>query len=187
MSKETLYKQKLLMSTLVVVVVVSYSLIIILAANPIPSAYSINPTNPTNDVIKGSISSISNDPSNSSTAWIITGVYKMENVKTSPTFNSTFYMIKTDGTSKHTHSIYDFKVNANPIVNTSNNSTILNGTATVTMKGVAVNAVPTAITLLGDSAISILLEPTKIKNHFGDGPIYGNQHLICVEVPSYCI
>ena len=187
MSKETLFKQKLLMSTLVVVVVVSSSLIVILAPNPIHNAYSINPTNPTNDVIKGSISSISNDPSNSSTAWIITGVYKMENVKTSPTFNSTFYMIKTDGTSKHTHSIYDFKVNANPIVNTSNNSTILNGTASVTMKGVAVNAVPTAITLLGDSAISILLEPTKIKNHFGDGPIYGNQHLICVEVPSYCI
>ena len=110
----------------------------------------------------------------------------MENVKTSPTFNSTFYMIKTDGTSKHTHSIYDFKVNADPIVDTSNNSTILNGTATVTMKGVPVNAVPTQITLLGKSAISILLEPTKIKNHFGSGPIYGNQHLICVEVPSYC-
>ena len=153
MSKETLFKLTLLMSTLVVVVVVSSSLIVILAANPIHSAYSINPTNPTNDVIKGSISSMSNDPSNSSTAWIITGVYKMENVKTSPTFN---------------------------------NSTILNGTATVTMKGVAVNAVPTKITLLGDSAISILLEPTKIKNHFGNGPIYGNQHLICVEVPSYC-
>src|SRR5215210_170968 len=183
MSKETLFKQKLIISTLVVVVVVS-SLIFILAANPIHSAYSINPTN---DVVKGSISSISNDPSNSSTAWIITGVYKMENVKTSPTFNSTFYMIKTDGTSKHTHSIYDFKVNADPIVNTSNNSTILNGTSTVTMKGVPVNAVPTQITLLGDSAISILLEPTKIKNHFDNGPIYGNQHLICVEVPNYCI
>ena len=80
MSKETLFKQKLLMSTLVIVVVVS-SLIIILAANPIHNAYSINPTNPTDDVIKGSISSISNDPSNSSTAWIITGVYKMENVE----------------------------------------------------------------------------------------------------------
>ena len=133
MYKETLFKQKVLMSTLVVVGVVS-SLIIILAANPIDNAYSINPTNPTNDVIKGSISSISNDPSNSSTAWITTGVYKMENVKTSPTFNSTFYMIKTDGTGKHTHSIYDFKVNADPIVNTSNNSTILNGTSTVTMK-----------------------------------------------------
>ena len=186
MSKETLFKQKLVISTLVVVVVVS-SLIVILAANPIHSAYSINSTNPTNDVVKGSISSISNDPSNSSTAWIITGVYKMENVKTSPTFNSTFYMIKTDGTSKHTHSIYDFKVNADPIVNTTNNSTILNGTATITMKGVPVNAVPTQITLLGDSAINIFLEAPKIQNHFGNGLIYGNQHLICVEVPSYCI
>jgi len=116
MYKETLFKQKLFMSTLVVVVAISSSLVIILSANPIHNAYSINPTNPTNDVIKGSISSISNDPSNSSTAWITTGVYKMENVKTSPTFNSTFYMIKTDGTSKHTHSIYDFKINADPIV-----------------------------------------------------------------------
>ncbi len=184
MYKETLFKQKLLMSTLVVVVV--SSLVIVLATNPLHSAYSINPTNPTDDVIKGSISSSSNDPSNSSIAWISTGVYKMENVKTSPTFNSTFYMIKTDGTSKHKHSIYDFKLNADPIVNTSNNATILNGTSTVTMKEGPVNDVPTQITLLGDSIISILLEPTKLNNHFGSGPIYGNQHLICVEVPSYC-
>ena len=57
----------------------------------------------------------------------------MENVKTSPTFNSTFYMIKTDGTSEHKHSISDFKLNTGPIVNTSNNSTIWNGTSTVTI------------------------------------------------------
>lgn len=184
MYKEALNKQKLLVSTLVVVVV--SSLMMVLAANPLQSVYSINPTNPTDDVIKGSISSISNDPSNSSIAWITTGVYKMENVKTSPTFNSTYYMIKTDGTSEHKHSIYDFKLNADPIVNTSNNSTILKGTSTVTMKEGPVNDVPTQITLLGNSVISILIEPTKVNNHFGSGPIYGNQHLICVEVPSYC-
>jgi hypothetical protein len=95
-------------------------------------------------------------------------------------------MIKTDGTNKHKHSIYDFKLNADPIVNTSNNSTILNGTSTVTIKEGPIKDVSTQITLLGNSVISILLEPTKVKNHFGDGPIYGNQHLICVEVPSYC-
>ncbi len=184
MYTETLFKQKLLVSTLVVVVV--SSLMIVLAVNPLHSAYSINPTNPTDDVIKGSISSISNDPSNSTIAWITTGVYKMENAKTSPTFNSTFYMIKTDGTSEHKHSIYDFKLNTDPIVNTNNNSTILNGTSTVTMKEGPINDVPTQITLLGNSAISIFLEPTKLNNHFGSGPIYGNQHLICVEVPSYC-
>jgi hypothetical protein len=185
MYNETLFKQKISISLLTSIVVVS-SLIIILAATPIHNAYSINPTNPTNDVTKGSISSISNDPSNSSTAWIITGVYKLENVEKSPTFNSTFYMMKNDGTSKHTHSIYDFKVNADPILNTSNNSTTLNGTSTVTMEESPVNNVPTQITLLGNSAIKILLEPTKVNNHFGNGPIYGNQHLICVEVPSYC-
>jgi hypothetical protein len=185
MYKKTFFKQKLLLSTLVVVVV--SSLMLALAANPLHSAYSINPTNPTDDVIKGSISSISNEPSNSSIQWINTGVYKMENVNTtSPTFNSTFYMIKTDGTAEHKHSIYDFKLNADPIVNTNNNSTILNGTSTVTMKEEPVKDVPTQITLLGNSAISILLESTKVNNHFGNGPIYGNQHLICVEVPSYC-
>jgi hypothetical protein len=184
MYKETLLKQELLVSILVGVVV--SSLVIVLAAYPLDSAYSINPTNPTDDVVKGSISSISNDPSNSSIAWISTGVYKMENVKTSPTFNSTFYMIKTDGTNKHKHSIYDFKLNADPVVNTSNNSTVLNGTSTVTMEEGPVNDVPTQITLLGNSVISILVEPTKVNNHFGSGPIYGNQHLICVEVPSYC-
>jgi hypothetical protein len=110
----------------------------------------------------------------------------MENVKTSPTFNSTFYMIKTDGTSKHKHSIFDFKLNADPTLNTSNNATILNGTSTVTIKENPIKDVPTQITLLGNSAISILLEPLKVENHFGSGPIYGNQHLICVEVPSYC-
>ncbi len=185
MFKKTLFKQKKLLMSIVAVVVVS-SLIIIAAVNPIHSAYSVNPTNPTDDVIKGSISSISNDPSNSSTAWIVTGVYKMENVKTSPTFNSTFYMIKTDGTSKHKHSIYDFKLNTDPIVNISNNSTILKGTSTITMKEGPVKYVPTQISLLGNSAISILIEPTKVNKHFGSGPIYGNQHLICVEIPNYC-
>jgi hypothetical protein len=100
----------------VVVVVVVSSLMIVLAVNPLQQAYSINPTNPTDDIIKRSISSISNDPSNSSTQWISTGVYKMEKVTTFPTFNTTFYMVKTDGTSKHKHSIYDFKLNTDPIV-----------------------------------------------------------------------
>ncbi len=184
MSKQIFLKQTLLVSTLAVVVVPS--LIVLFTTNHILyNVYSINPTNPTNEIIKGSISSISNDV-NSATAWIVTGVYKIENVKTTPTFNSTFYMIKTDGTSEHKHSIYDFKLNADPIVNTSNNSTIFNGTSTVTMKEGPVKDVSTQITLLGNSVISILLEPTKVNNHFGSGPIYGNQHLICIEVPNYC-
>ena len=186
MYKQSLFKKMLLGPLLLVVISLFTISITTGGSNPLQQAYSINPTNPTDDVIKGSISSISNEPSNSSIQWINTGVYKMENVKTSPTFNSTFYMIKTDGTSEHKHSLYDFKINADPIVNNENNSTIVNGTSTVTMRDVPVKDVPTQIILLGDSAISILIEPNKVNNHFGSGPIYGNQHLICVEVPSYC-
>jgi len=79
MYKQTFLKQTLLVSTLAVVVVPS--LIVLFTANHIIyNVYSINPTNPTNEIIKGSISSISNDV-NSATTWIVTGVYKIENVK----------------------------------------------------------------------------------------------------------
>ena len=179
MYKQT-FRRVLLVSTLVVV----FSLI--MAVHFLDNAYSVNPTNPTNDTIKGSISSISSDANSSQPKWILTGVYKMEDVNTSPTFNTTFYMIKTDGTGKHIHSIYDFKLNTDPIVNISNNSTILNGTSTITMKNGPVNDVPTQISLLGDSALSVSIDPSKVNNHFGNGPIYGNQHLICVEIPKYC-
>jgi hypothetical protein len=102
MYKQSLFKQKLLVHTLSFVIVLSFT--IITGTNPLQQAYSINPTNPNDDVIKGSVSSLTNEP-NSATQWITTRVYKMENVKTSPTFNSTFYMIKTDGTAEHKHYI----------------------------------------------------------------------------------
>ncbi len=39
---------------------------------------------------------------------------------------------------------------------------------------------------LGDHAISIKLDGSVIDNHFGSQPIFGTQHMICVEQPSYC-
>ena len=33
---------------------------------------------------------------------------------------------------------------------------------------------------------SLIITIARKKHPFGIGPIYGNQHLICVEVPSYC-
>ena len=53
MHKKTLFKQKISNSALASIVIVS-SLIMILAATPIQNAYSINPTNPTNEITKGS-------------------------------------------------------------------------------------------------------------------------------------
>ncbi|MDR4512837.1 MAG: hypothetical protein MRJ93_14150 [Nitrososphaeraceae archaeon] len=160
--------------------------LIIFTFYSLDNAYSINPTNPTDQTIKGAITSLTNENNLSKPSWILAGVFKIENVTSSPTFNSTFYMIKTDGTNKHIHSIYDFKLNGEPIVNPNNNSTVLNGTSTITMKDGPVKEVPTVISLLNDDGFTILVDPSKVSNHFGNWPIYGTQHLICVEIPSYC-
>jgi hypothetical protein len=71
----------------------------------------------------------------------------------SPTFNSTFYMVKTDGTALDKHEIYDLQITGQP--STNGNSTIFNGTSTVTMRDGPVQDVPTSITLMDDSAVSI--------------------------------
>jgi hypothetical protein len=155
---------------------------------PLQTAYSKNPTNPTDDTIKGSITSNTNNGNSTDPAWILGGVYKLSNINstTSPTFNSTFYMIKIDGHANHTHSIYDFKLSGQPTVDSSNNSTLYNGTSTVTMREGPVNNVPTQINILGDHAISITLDGSVTDNHFGSQQIFGTQHLICVEQPIYC-
>lgn len=118
------------------------------------------------------------------------GVFKIDNYSntsktTSPVLNATFYMAKLDGNATHTHTISDFKMMGTP--KTNGNSTIINGTSTITMKEGPVKKVPTTIKIFDKSAISIWLDPSKIKNHFGNTPIYGTQHLICNEKPQYCV
>jgi hypothetical protein len=142
-------------------------------------------TNLSKDSIRGALTSIQNDASTLKPSWIVSGVFRMDNANTtSPIFNATFYMIKINGAASHQHVISDFKLNAAPITN--NNSTIFNGTSTITMKDLLVKDVPTSITFMDESAVSIWLDPSKTKNHFGNTAIYGAQHLICVELPNYC-
>ena len=155
--------------------------------NTIASNQTQNSTGSSIDVIKGGITSLQNDPSDNTTTWILGGVYRMENLSSeAPTFNASFYMVKTDGNSSHSHDIYDLSLNTPIINNTLSNSTHVNGTTTVTMKDGPITNVPTNITILGDSAISIWLDPSKVNNHFGDSPIYGTQELKCVDTPAYC-
>jgi hypothetical protein len=134
--------------------------------------------------IKGAVTSIQNDMTGKIN-WIVGGAYKMTNINTAdPIFNSTFYMIKTDGTAPHKHTISDFKLSGTPVV--ANNSTTFNGTSTVTMKDGPVKDVPTSIRFEDESSVSIWLDPTKTNNHFGSTAIYGTQHLICNEILSIC-
>jgi hypothetical protein len=174
---------KNLIST-VFLISVSLSLITGLSLN---QAYSQNPSNSDPHVLKGAITSTSNNGNTTDPAWILGGVYKFtEFNSSSPVFNASFYMTKTDGTAEHIHSIYDLKLSGEPIVNSSSNSTILNGTTTVTLKDGPVSNVPTQIELLDDSGIAISVDGNMTKNHFGTTPIYGTQHLICVEIPELC-
>ena len=51
--------------------------------------------------LKGALTSIQNDPTDESTSWIVSGVFRMDNMSgaapsSTPTFNSSFYMVKTD-------------------------------------------------------------------------------------------
>ena len=102
----------------------------------------------------------------------------------SPTFNASFDMVKTDGNASHTHDVYDFVFASGP---TSNGIyTVFSGTSTITMIEGPVTEVPTTITLLGNTAISIMFDPSKTNNHFGSTAIYGTQNLVCVESPRYC-
>jgi hypothetical protein len=134
--------------------------------------------------VVGGITSIQNDITGK-TNWIVGGAYKMSNINTAnPIFNAAFYMIKTDGTAPHKHTISDFKMSGTPIV--ANNSTTFNGTSTVTMKEGPVKDVPTSIKFTDESSVSIWLDPTKTNNHFGSTLIYGTQHLVCNEIPSIC-
>ena len=144
-------------------------------------------TSSSDDLIKGGITSLQKDPSDNTTTWILGGVYKIENLSSeAPTFNSSFYMVKTDGNSSHSHDIYDLTLSTPTIDNTTSNSTHINGTTTVTMKDGPITNVPTNITILGDSAISIWIGPSKVNNHFGDSPVYGTQKLKCVDKPALC-
>jgi hypothetical protein len=193
---EKLSSSKLFLSIgLVSVAMAGLLLFTIVILNAVPIiAYAQNSTSPSSSsssspilskgTVLGSITSIQNDVTGK-TNWIIGGAYKMSHINTAnPVFNATFYMIKTDGTAPHKHTVSDFKMTGKPVV--ANNSTTFNGTSTVTMKDGPVKDVPTSIRFMDESSVSVWLDPTKTNNHFGSTLIYGTQHLVCNEIPSIC-
>jgi hypothetical protein len=151
-----------------------------------PSSTNATATNNTTNITNGAgtISSIQNDETGKSPTWILSGRWNMMNMTTQPSlegvsqtpqlFNASFAMVKlADGTAKHRHNITDFKLNSASII--KNKLSTFNGTATVTLKDGPHTDVPISIKLLGKSgAISIWIDPTKVNNHFGNTPIYGN-------------
>jgi hypothetical protein len=131
----------------------------------------------------GTIASLQNDESGKP-KWIVSGLYKGSltmNNKTqggaatgslpNATLNAEFSMVMTNGSAMHDHRIYDFKLTKMSMPN--NSTTVFNGTATITMKQGPVLDVPLSIKAMDNNAVSIWIDPTKIKNHFGNTPIFG--------------
>jgi hypothetical protein len=128
------------------------------------------------DNVLGTIASLQNGKGGKP-AWVTSGIADFKGLNSnSPTFNATFNMFMLDGGAAHKHTITDFKMTGSP--NTNGNATSYNGTATVSLKAGPAKDVPISIKLMGDSALSIWVDPSKTENHFGNTPIYGAQHRI---------
>ncbi len=117
----------------------------------------------------GTITSVQNDPADT---WKLSGTWNLNDLNSnSPTFTSTFSMMKLDGSAMHKHTINNVKLAGNP-TKASTRSTY-NGIATVSMKQGPVSNVPISITLSDNGNTSIMIDPKTTNNHFGNTPIEG--------------
>ncbi|MEO9295848.1 MAG: hypothetical protein ABI347_09640 [Nitrososphaera sp.] len=126
----------------------------------------------------GTISSIQPDEKGAP-VWIQSGIWTLKikgngsavtGYKSNLTFRAVFDMVEPDGTSMHRHAVSDLKVSG---FTNENNVYVINGTATVDMKGTLVKDVPVTIKVMNDSAIAMWIGPARVDNHFGTTPIYG--------------
>lgn len=131
----------------------------------------------------GTISSIQNNDQGQP-GWIASGYWILRNdTGASNATNSSgsnitdfyamFHMAMLDGSALHSHEIYNFTQTGNSSFDTSDNSTTVTGTATVTLREGPVNDVGTTIRISNDHVIAISLDPGATGNHFGNTPIYG--------------
>ena len=137
---------------------------------------------------RGTIASLQNDK-DGKPAWLVAGLWKgsLTNMSSSAmsgtsnttsknnlptaTFSSVFDMVMLNGTALHKHQISNFTLTGMSMP--SENISVYNGTATITMKEGPVNDVPISIRTLNNNIVSIWVDPAKTMNHFGNTPIYG--------------
>ena len=111
--------------------------------------------------------------------WIMVGNWRSNIVNdtdvqsnhSSDVFNAAIEMIKPDGTARHTHTLTDFVVLN--VSHPDNNSTLFNGTSTVSLQAGPAADIPTSIQKSNDNVIIINIDPESVDNHFGKLPIYG--------------
>ncbi len=111
--------------------------------------------------------------------WIMVGNWRsniindtdVQSNQSSNVFNAAIEMIKPDGTARHTHTLTDFVISN--VSHPDNNSTLYNGTSTVSLQAGPATDIPTSIQKSNDNVIIINIDPESVDNHFGKLPIYG--------------
>ncbi|HKU48986.1 MAG TPA: cupredoxin domain-containing protein [Nitrososphaera sp.] len=135
---------------------------------------------------RGSIGSVQLDAAGNA-GWVQTGIWviRMSPPSTGseqPTVNliARFVMVKPDGTAMHVHKIYNFS--AAEMSEEGNSTTVVNGTATVTMSSGPVSGVPVTIKVSNNAVIGFWIGPEKVDAHFGSTPVYGTVSTNSQEV-----
>ena len=126
----------------------------------------------------GTIGSIQNGE-DGKPQWILSGVWntnllnQSSNVVNSSNsvFDISFGMIMLNGSAMHTHFITDYVLQNKSMSNKA--VQVFTGTSTMSMKEGPISNVPTIIKIMNNKVISIWLDQSKLKNHFGNTPIYG--------------
>jgi plastocyanin len=133
-----------------------------------------------NDALRGPIASVQLDE-NGEPSWIQSGIWVLRTLGSEQSnqtdtgnqrvqFIARFTMVMPDGTAMHTHSIYGFQASE---VSQEGNSTMMNGTATVTMREGPVQDVPVTLQIFNNAVLAIFIDPEAVDAHFGDGAVYG--------------
>ncbi len=104
--------------------------------------------------------------------WINTGNWSLTGIgSSSPAFEAVIDMVKPNGSAAHEHEVNNLSVSGQPT--TQNNSTVIDGTTTITMRDAPVPDEPTTITLT-EKDILVYFDPAKINNHFGNQSVTGS-------------
>jgi hypothetical protein len=86
-------------------------------------------------------------------------------------FSTAIEMIKPDGPARHTYTLTDFVVLN--VCNLDDNSTLYNGTSTISLQAGSITDIPTSIQKSNGNVMIINIDPESVDNHFGKLPIYG--------------
>lgn len=113
---------------------------------------------------------------NESTEWVLAGIWRASfpnstdianNNTNGTTFNTAIEMIRPDGTARHTHTLTDFTISSSSSESASN-STLFNGTSTVSLADGPALDIPTSVKVSNDDLITIWIDPQSVNSHFGN-------------------